>query len=683
MRIKVLLRSPILTVSGYSAHAKLIYNALLTREDLFDIYLIPLNWGQTAWQHEDTPWRVKVDQLINKTAQYVQLGGQFDLSIQVTIPQEFQRIAPVNIGVTALTESTKASALWIQKMNEMDLIMVPSQFTKWVAESSEYVIQQNGIESVLKLATPVEVVPYHVSEPFAISEELKIDNIPDFNFLSVCQWGPRKNVENLVKWFVEEFFNENVGLILKLNKINNSIVDRMYIEKALKNLLAPYANKKCKVTLIHGYLNEMEMQQLYTHSKIKALINISHGEGFGLPEFEAVQHGLPVITTDFSGHVDFLYCPEKGKTNNIKMKAKFASVPYELKYVQPECIWENVIIKESQWAFADMGGYKLKLRDVYRNYDRFVAMAKDLKKYVNQAFAKDKVQEKIVKLVAGREYKDLNDVKYIFVSDYFADQLNGGAELSLQALIDEKIDESICLNSNQISEDLINKYKDKKWVFGNYTLMNKDLISLFRNVDYSIIEFDFKFCENRLPSSHECRCESLECGKLIKEFMANAHNNFFMSQRQLDIFKEHGIVNSGLVLSSVFDKKTLDYIDNVKQYVDMSKKDIWAILDSKSPVKGTREAVEEFSKNGKKYELIGNLPYEQLLEKLKSYKGLYFHPSGFDTCPRIVIEARLLGLSLDLNDNVLHREEEWFSGDNSTLREYIDSRIAYFWSKIE
>ena len=39
----------------------------------------------------------------------------------------------------------------------------------------------------------------------------------DFNFLTVAQMGPRKNIENTIRWFIDEFHDDEVGLIVKTN----------------------------------------------------------------------------------------------------------------------------------------------------------------------------------------------------------------------------------------------------------------------------------------------------------------------------------------------------------------------------------------------------------------------------------------------------------------------------------
>ena len=101
MKRRILLKGPLLTRSGYGEQARFALRSLRSREDLFDIFIQPLQWGKTSWASEMDEERVWIDQTIEKTIGYVQSGGQFDASLQVTIPNEFERLAPVNIGYPA------------------------------------------------------------------------------------------------------------------------------------------------------------------------------------------------------------------------------------------------------------------------------------------------------------------------------------------------------------------------------------------------------------------------------------------------------------------------------------------------------------------------------------------------------------------------------------------------------
>jgi hypothetical protein len=206
MRKKVLLKGPLLTRSGYGEQARFALRSLRSRQDLFEIFIQPLQWGSTSWASEMDEERVWIDQIIEKTIGYIQQGGQFDISLQVTIPNEFERLAPVNVGYTAGIETTRVTPQWIQKANEMDKIIVVSNHSKHVFQNTEYQAKntQTGEEVTLRTQTPVEAVGYPV-KTFDSLPELQLQLTTAFNFLTVAQFGPRKNLQNTIKWFIEEF----------------------------------------------------------------------------------------------------------------------------------------------------------------------------------------------------------------------------------------------------------------------------------------------------------------------------------------------------------------------------------------------------------------------------------------------------------------------------------------------
>ena len=365
MRKKILLKGPLLTRSGYGEQTRFALRALRTREDLFDIFIQPLTWGQTSWDASDTEERKWIDQVIERTIIFIQQGGQFDMSLQVTIPNEWERMAPVNVGYTAGIETTKVAPQWLQKGNEMvDKIIVVSNHAKQVYLSTEYdarASDDNGEvirEMKYRLETPIDVVNYPAKPP-ETSLQLDLDLHNDFNFLVVAQFGPRKNVPDTIKWYVEEFKDEDVGIVIKSNIAKNCTMDREKMYADMKTFVNGLPEHKCKIYLLHGDMSDEEVQALYNHSKIKALVALPHGEGFGLPIFEAAYSGLPVVATGWSGQLDFLIDSDKNDC--------FYNVSFDLQPVQENVIWDGVIIKESMWAYPREQSAKKQMRACYED----------------------------------------------------------------------------------------------------------------------------------------------------------------------------------------------------------------------------------------------------------------------------------------------------------------------------
>ena len=411
MKKKIIIKGPALSQTGYGEQTRFALRALRSREDLFDIYLINLEWGKSNHTIEDNEERAWIISTLQKTAQYaksVEGRVQFDLSLQVTIPNEFEKMAPVNVGYTAGIETTKVAAGWLQKTNELlDRLITISNHSKGVFENTVVEAQdETGNKFPYRLHKPCHVVNYPVrpQEP----SNIEIDLPFDFNYLLISQWGPRKNFENTIRWFIEENIDRDVGLVIKTNSLKNCIIDREFTQRRLAALLAPYKDRKCSVTLLHGYMSEQEMQGLYRHEKIKAFISLTHGEGFGLPLFDAAIAALPIITVGWSGQCDFLYIPTTDKKGRTKHKSHFLKVDFDVLPVQPEAVWEGVIEKDSQWAFAKEGSYKMALRKLRNEYHIYQGMANKLSKWICDNFVEKEQYEKFVEYTYGEKIEKVD-----------------------------------------------------------------------------------------------------------------------------------------------------------------------------------------------------------------------------------------------------------------------------------
>jgi glycosyltransferase involved in cell wall biosynthesis/GT2 family glycosyltransferase len=413
MKKKVLVRGPALSQSGYGEHARMILRALHQREDLFDVYIIPTGWGHTGWISNHDEFRSWMDSRILITQTALQQKTPFDMSVQVSIPNEFERLTPINIGITAGVETNKVSPVWLQKCNEMDKIIVPSTFAKWGLENTTYQGQdQHGNPATLKLQVPVEVIPYPVRDDVEVLPEfpsLKL-NEDDFAYILVGQWGPRKNMDNAIRWWLEENWEEKTTLIVKTSHRRNNIMDREFTQNRLTALLrsvkADPAKRKCSLKLLHGDMSEAEMKTLYAHPAIRCMVTATHGEGFGLPLFEFAQTGKLIVAPGWSGHLDFLTYPnEKGEPTK-----GFLEVDYTVGQVQKEAVWDGVIQADSSWAFPLETSYKQRVRQARTKWRKLEPKAKELAKHIEEAFKNGYLNEVILDSILGRPKKGKTEI---------------------------------------------------------------------------------------------------------------------------------------------------------------------------------------------------------------------------------------------------------------------------------
>jgi ADP-heptose:LPS heptosyltransferase/glycosyltransferase involved in cell wall biosynthesis len=401
---KLIFRGPVLTASGYGTHARQLLKALLASQS-YDISVIPTAWGATPFLMQDEPFLAQIRELSYKHELAAAQGqARYDISVQVSIPNEFEKIAPINIGVTAGIEVDRVSPEWLKKVNgNVDLLIVPSQHSADVFQKTSYADRKTG--EVLKLEKPMVVCPEGVDTTFfnGLGTSLGMERFQfdaEFNFLYVGLGmdkplgEDRKNLGNLIKWFCEEFKGDRkVGLVLKTALVGGSLMDfettRMKIETIKKSI---GVGEFPRIHLIHGRLSDEDLSLLYKHPRVKCFVTLTHGEGFGLPLIEAAACGVPVLATNWSGHLDFL---------RIDGKNRFVPIDYDLAEVPASSVWNGVIEQGSFWANPKEADFKNKLRKVFLSYDKPREWAAELSSYVTEKFDLRRVSFHFVNTIAS------------------------------------------------------------------------------------------------------------------------------------------------------------------------------------------------------------------------------------------------------------------------------------------
>jgi len=402
----LLLMAPVATVSGYGARSRDIATSLI-KSDKYEILIWNTRWGSTpmnALSPENPEHKAILDRLLPEP----KLQAQPDIFIQITVPNEFQRIGKYNIGVTAGIETTIAAAPWIEGCNRMDLVLTSSEHSKKVLQESAWMQHdQNTKQPIgeIKLNKPIEVLfeGVDVEKYFATKTINKsiIDELQgikeSFAFLFVGHWlngdfgEDRKNVGALIRTFLEAFKNKSVqnqpALILKSSRADFSPLDKQEMIRRIDLIRKSVSGGKRlpSVYLLHGDLTDEEMNSLYNHPKIKAHITLTKGEGYGRPLAEAGTSRKPIIAPNWSGHVDFL--------------KEAVLLPGQLTNVHPTAAAENMILTESQWFSVDYGYAASIMKDVADNYKNYEEMGRKQAKVIQKYYTLDHMSDKLVQLL--------------------------------------------------------------------------------------------------------------------------------------------------------------------------------------------------------------------------------------------------------------------------------------------
>jgi glycosyltransferase involved in cell wall biosynthesis len=386
---KLLFRGPVETRSGYGSHSRDILESLRAM-DMFDFSIDSCNWGVTPLTalEDDNEFHQWI-----KKHKVLSIDSQPDVYVSVTISNEFRRVGKFNIGITAGIETTVASKELIDGCNNMDLVIVPSNFTKDVYFQSVYNETENGTGRLIKqhkIVKPMEVLFEGADTKIyndVVDNNFNLDIKEDFAYLFVGHWlkgeigQDRKDVGMLIRTFVETFKDDEnkPALVLKTSAGAFSVKDRELISKKIKSIIG---ETNVPIYLLYGDLTDNEMNSLYNHSKIKAMVSLTKGEGFGRPLLEFTMTGKPVIASNWSGHKDFLPLD------------KAVMIGGSLTDVHDSAV-DVFILKNAKWFSANYGEASAIMKLVRDEYDSFKTKSEELKEINKNIFSLEMMTKKL------------------------------------------------------------------------------------------------------------------------------------------------------------------------------------------------------------------------------------------------------------------------------------------------
>lgn len=375
---------PVSSCSGYGKHAADLVRSIINM-NRYDVKILSLRWGNTPL---NSLIKGKDDDILSRILPSPQIDKQPDILVQISVPNEFNPIGKYNIGITAGIETTVVPANFIEGMNRMNFNIVPSDFAKSAFITTAYTKnEQNTNRPIgqLKNEKPIEIVFEGCdTNIYRRLDDTRIGNLindkmsvvkEDWTFLVVGHWlqgnigHDRKDIGMTIKVFLEAFKNKPnaPAMVLKTSSATFSIMDRNEIINKILQIKSTIVDAKTlpNIYLIHGQLSDIEMNELYNHPKIKCMVTLTKGEGFGRPLLEFSMSGKPIIASGWSGHLDFL-----DKELSILL-------PGKLNPVDPSSV-NDFILKEGQWYTADYNIAARSMIEVHKNYNRFLSNAKKL-----------------------------------------------------------------------------------------------------------------------------------------------------------------------------------------------------------------------------------------------------------------------------------------------------------------
>ena len=278
--------------------------------------------------------------------------------------------------------------------------------------------------------------------------------------------------------------------------------------------------------------------------------------------------------------------------------------------------------------------------------------------------------------------------KVLFISDFFADEIRGGAEIYDDILIGLLRTDNIKvvkLKTADASEKHIRLYRECGFhvLISNFCFMKPCAVEelSIHPGSYSIIEHDHKYIIGRDPSPYE-NFKAPPQHIINRTFYANAKNVLAQSKIHTEVIRKNLRISNVIHLGmSLWTDEQLEVIEN---NIDNEKLDDTSIIKSNNPTKNTFKTVEFCENKGLSYTLIGSDNYAEFINQLSKHETYAYIPKVLETFNRVLLEARMLDckiLTTDLNGCI---SEGWFTQyKGKELIEYVRSQRPRVYNDIK
>lgn len=237
---------------------------------------------------------------------------------------------------------------------------LPKEFAMQVQLCDEiWTGSQFGLEAIKKagITKPIYIIPEAIDTDLDIEaiRPYHIENQETYKFYSVFEWIERKNPMALLTAYWQEFRkDEKVSLTLKTYR--NDFMKKNYgdiegqIRLTKKQLLYD------KYAPVYIYKHLMDREHIYRfHKTMDCFVSAHRGEGWGIPQMEAMMLEKPVISTDLGG------------IHESMNKKQALLVPYKLIPIRGEVRNRNWYTPDMKWGDINIKALRQAMRWMYEN----------------------------------------------------------------------------------------------------------------------------------------------------------------------------------------------------------------------------------------------------------------------------------------------------------------------------
>lgn len=272
----------------------------------------------------------------------------------------------------------------------------------------------------------------------------------------------------------------------------------------------------------------------------------------------------------------------------------------------------------------------------------------------------------------------MND-KIILISDFFIDDFVGGAALNdeeIYKLLSKRFD-ARKIKSRYLYEGFIQENLESFFIISNFFGINPATRKLIeKKCKYILYCHDYKFVAHTNPAIFpDFRVFP---DQLINvDFHLAAHKIVCQTQFQKEIYDKN-LKRPDKTVSFSGNLWSEKHLDLLESFLETKKRARYAIVNSPYPQKGVKEAVEFCEKEKILYDIIEDPDYEKFLQKLSQYSHLVFYPSTPETCCRLVLEAKMMGVKAVINNLVGCSYEPWYPKEGKEMIDFMRKKRKGF-----